>query len=507
MQCSAPNSPLLKRTTQRILEELESGRYRRDEPLPSRREWARGLNVSHFTVGRAMDLLKSRGLIESREGSYTFLSPSAGGESLSVLRKDSALGEIHLWANCKRSTRRMKQAIVRRRFQKNFGKTTPAARFFNEKFDVPFSDFLSRQLENFIQGEHPTLAEFPQTYLEFLNDYKAPGVLDSGEAGRYLDLLNDKYLEHSFVDGKCRFLPFGCSYSHLVCNAEIFRQAGLNPDAEFQSWDDFADQCERLKAIHGVEPLHVSGRGLFWLLTHWVYQADPALPARGRLPLIDWQSKSARVGMDFLLEMFFDRKLIRLVNSSNRLAQISPFLAGQVPMVLEEIMLSAAVELDQTALFTLKALPIGPNSSPFSLMNTVGWVVNANADEMARRCAGQYIFEWERWIHDGEGGATMRRQGVAPSLNSLFKDPDKDRFYSDKLPENWKRTYRDLEECGRWEASDSDLVAGALIPILQDEFQKDRPVSSETLLKHLLLAQYDAGILDRENNFHPNQKL
>lgn len=450
-----------------------------------------------------MDLLKNQGVVESTEGSYTFLK-ATGVEKFAVARATQTPGdaEISLWFNKQDTVRQIRRAIVRQRFQNEFSKEMPWTQFSEKKFNLSFSEFRARLLEGFLTENGPTLGEFPQTYLDFLDSYDVLGELAPKEAEEYLDLIDERYLEHSFVRGACRFLPFGCSYSYLVCNRELFREAGVDPDEEFKSWSDFAEKCEQLKKTYGAEALQVSENGLFWLLSQWIYQADSSLPEKGRLPLIDWQGEAARVGMKFLIEMIFERKLIRVINSC-RLAQTSPFLAGQVPIALEEIMLSVALELDQTEAFTIKAFPPGPGGSPLSLMNTVGWVADANSSIATQRRAGEYILSWEKWLHVGEGGAAMRRLGVAPSLTPLLKDPCKDRFYSEKLPSDWRRTFHSLKEYGRWEASDSDLVSRVLTPILLSKFQtEDAPPCTNTLLKHLMLAQYDAGILD----FHSNQK-
>lgn len=482
------------------MKELGSGRFGANEPLLTHRAWAKELMVSHFTVSKAMDLLKAQGIVESSEGSYTFYKgiDKERPEAKSV--KENGPAEICLWFNDQRNVRRIRQGIVRQRFQNKFSGEASKVSFVEEAFDVSFSAFRSQLLEAFLRGGRPTLGEFPQTYLSMLNSYEVLGELASPEASKYLDQIDERYLEHSFFDGKCGFLPFSCSYSYLVCNTELMRKAGLNPDDEFKSWGDFAEKCESLKRVCAVEPLHVSENGLYWLLAQWIYQADDCLPLKGRLPLIDWQSDAARAGVDFLIEMVFDRKLIR-VSGPDRLAQTSPFLAGQTPIVMEEIMLSAALELDQTDAFTLKAFPTGPNGIQLSMMNTAGWVVNANSEKAAQIHAGKYAFEWEKWIHAREGGSTMRKLGVAPGLNSLFKNPRKDQFCSNKLPKNWQKVFDQLKECGRWEASDSDLVSIALAPILLSEFRTagQRP-NPELLLKHLLLAQYDAGILSKRGD-------
>ena len=496
MASETTSSPLIERTALRIRAELQGGRFGLNQPLLTHRAWAKELAVSHSTIGKAMELLRAEGVIESSEGSYTFLKIAdsekfdpAGGD-----QPEQSPIAIQMWHNGGKTFRRMRQAIVRQRFQETFSAKRPEVRFTEKNLEIPFESFRSRILESFVQGEGPTLGQIPQTYLEFLERHSALGEIAVEENERYLDLLDERYLEHSFVGGKCQFLPFGCSFSYLACNENLMRQAGLDPSEDFESWTGFVEVCERLKKAHGVAPLHVSEVGLFWLLSQWIYQADSTLPSEGRLPLICWNSEAARIGMDFLLEMIFDRKLIH-VNRGDRVSQTSPFLAGQVPMMLDEIMLGTALELDQAKAFTLKLLPPGPNGTPLSLMNAVGWVGNPKLDNVTQTRSGEYILDWERWIHVGDGGSTMRKLGVAPNVFSLFKDASKDQFASNKLPTAWQRTFEQLKEFGRWEASNSDLVSSALTPILQAEIKIGKPQSSARVLKHLMLAQYEAGIL------------
>ena len=487
MITSPEPSPLVERTAQRIILSLKDKGHPIETPLPTNRQWAEELRVSHFTVSKAMKLLKQQGLVESTEGSYTFLKPQGaeevGGES----------PHITMWFNSNRNVRRMRQGIIRSRFQKGFAAERPGMKFSERDFNLSMTEFFTQMLAAFVQGKDPVLAEFPQTYLEFLEAQDVLSPFPREEGADYLDEIDERFLEHAMEDGQCRFLPFACTYSYLVCNRTLMRKAGLEPEEEFSSWDDLAQKCERMKTALGGEPIHVSENGLLWLLLHWIYQADEALPATGRLPLVNWQSTAARAGMDFFLEMVFDRQLVR-VNCGGKFSLSSPFLAGKVALSLEEIMLSTALELDHASDFTIKPVPPGPNGIPLSLMNTVGWTVNAHADKVAQQRAWEYILAWERWLHLGEGGEAMKRLGVAPGLFSLLKNPEKDQFSSRKIPPDWQTAFRQIRRHGRWEASDCGMMRAVQAPLLRAEVQKGHKPDPQTLLTHLMLAQHEAGI-------------
>jgi len=497
MSLEVSYSPLVERTAQRILEQLQSGRFIPEEPLPTHRAWAKELNVSHFTVSKAMEALKERDVVESSEGSYTFMRRPVSYETASVVTANSEMTDVQLslWYNGVKNVRRLRQSIVRQRFQNEFSAKNPHVQFKEARFELPFDKFRSQLLEGFLQGDGPIVGELPQTYLEFLSAHHSLGDFPvDDERARYFDALDDPFKEHVYEDGKCQFVPFSCSFSYLVCNKSLMKEAGLDPNVEFRSWSHFADVCEGLKKKHGFEPFHVSEMGLFWLLSQWIYQSMPDLPKGGRLPLIDWQSDVALKGFNFLKEMLFERKLIK-VKDIDMISQTSPFLAGKVPIVLSEIMLSSALELNHAEAFSVKLHPPGPAGHKLSLMNAAGWVMNANASPLAQRCAGEYILDWESWVHMRDGGAAMRKMGVAPSLISLFKDGRKDGFHSDKVPKAWKRTFEDAKEYGRWEASDSDFVISALRPVLRAQLRGEAAPNANEILKHFMLAQYDAGIL------------
>lgn len=484
-------TPLVERTARRIAVVLESREFGVEEPLPTRRQWAKELMVSHFTVGKAMEVLRRQGVIESTEGSYTFLK--AGNRPRHEQPHPDM--ELSLWFNTQHNVRRARQAIVRKRFQKNFVADKPGLRFSEQHFAMPMTEFFAQMFLSFVRGHGPVIAEFPQTYLDFLSSHGALATFPVEDGQDYLDLMEPRFLDHSMTGESCQFLPFVCTYSFLVCNRELMLKSGIDPEESFDSWKDFTEKSGRLRDALGVEPLHMSEENLLWLLTHWIYQADSTLPDGGRMPMVDWESEAAREGMDFLLDMVFEHRLIRVEKYNDQLSLASPLWAGRVPMALGDSMLATAVELGRASDFTIKALPSRKNGVPFSLMNVAGWTVSAQADKATQRRAWQYILAWENWLHLGEGGESMRRLGVAPGLCSLFKDPGQDRFHSGKVPEDWRRVFQEIRGVARWEAPDSGMMRQVLSPLLRSELQKNRRPDTRTLLTHLMLAQHDAGIL------------
>ena len=63
---------------QQIEQMISAGSLNSGERLPSERALAKQLGVSRTTLRRAMQLLESRGLVETRSGRGTFVSPPGG---------------------------------------------------------------------------------------------------------------------------------------------------------------------------------------------------------------------------------------------------------------------------------------------------------------------------------------------------------------------------------------------------------------------------------------------
>ncbi|MBI4025657.1 MAG: substrate-binding domain-containing protein [Verrucomicrobia bacterium] len=73
MQTREANNLFSRRICDRLAHELVRGKYSLHKPLPTHRQWAKEFGVSTFTVCNALEELKTAGIIESAEGSRTFL--------------------------------------------------------------------------------------------------------------------------------------------------------------------------------------------------------------------------------------------------------------------------------------------------------------------------------------------------------------------------------------------------------------------------------------------------
>ncbi len=91
-------------------------------------------------------------------------------------------------------------------------------------------------------------------------------VFDLYEKGKVLDLTGyvddalkeDIYpamLEAGQYDGKQLMIPCGGSSLIMWYNAELFRQAGLDPENPPKTWAELLDDCKALSAIDGITPM------------------------------------------------------------------------------------------------------------------------------------------------------------------------------------------------------------------------------------------------------------
>jgi hypothetical protein len=150
-------------------------------------------------------------------------------------------------------------------------------------------------------------------------------------------------------------------------------------------------------------------------------------------------------------------------------------------------------ELGEAERFGIAPMPSGPNGTSISLFDCGGWFLNARATPEQQAAATEYGFAWERWLHEGDGGAQMKRLGVWPSLHSIFLDPRADQFVADRLPADWRGAIETLPAHALQEAADADWQKATLGQSLEGLLGHDAPVSPEQLLYHLRVAEHECG--------------
>ena len=97
MTSAAPSSRKYQRVYSALRKEIQSGRLKKGDRLPSEAELVRTFGASRITVGRAVRDLQAAGLVERRAGSGTYVrSPQASGAlSFGLLIPD--LGETEIF--------------------------------------------------------------------------------------------------------------------------------------------------------------------------------------------------------------------------------------------------------------------------------------------------------------------------------------------------------------------------------------------------------------------------
>ena len=97
MKGAQASPPKHRQVYEALSREIQSGRLKRGDRLPSEAELVRTFGASRITVGRAVRDLQSRGLVERRAGSGTYVSAAGcpGALSFGLLIPD--LGETDIF--------------------------------------------------------------------------------------------------------------------------------------------------------------------------------------------------------------------------------------------------------------------------------------------------------------------------------------------------------------------------------------------------------------------------
>ncbi len=479
---------LAEKTSQRLLAELRSGRYAVDQPLPAVRDWARKFRVSAFTVHRALNDLKKRGIVESTEGSYTFLRAIPTEQQLAA--RPAGPVRISMWANDRKDFWKLRAAIVRQRFQSQFHQRHPHVEFDVQQVERRASEVEMMLVQSVVSGPEPTFAGTNQTCVPFLAEHGALAAID--ETDGYVSQIKPRYREAFRVNGRLLAVPTGATHTMLLYHKGLFQKAGLERPP--RDWQELADCAQRISAVDGGRPsLHVAGPGsaVLWLM-HLVCQA---LPARDgdRVSAFTWTSAAARAAIQHFVELHSTRRVLSL--HERELATLIPrCLAGEFAMLVGEWGSVAQIALmKQTDRFGIAPLPVGPNGRTISLMNCGGWFVNAHGSPEQQAAATEYAVAWEQWLHRGEGGNLMRRLGGAPRLVSVLEDPAADQFVAKELPADWQATVDQLEATALWEPVEADWKKLALGRALEELLGDDEPLSAERVMHAFDLREHEAG--------------
>ena len=491
------SSPLVERTKQRLLQEFSTGRFDPNNPLPTHRQWAKQFRVSHFIVGRAMEQLKQDGIIEARQGSYTFLRKVPAEEVRAPA--ESVIPEktrVSLWTLEQHGLRKIRQTIVRQRFQTQFCKAYPSIETREQLIEGSPADFHARLLANVVSGPEPSVARTERTSLPFLLAQGAVAPIDMAACESYLAKLHPRYLRACSRDGRLELLPMEVSYSLLLFNESLLRSVGVDTKQPPKDWEEFADACRKIRAANGGKPsFHLAGiSGLVWWLMQLTYQCLAELDSDS-LPAVDWNSPAARKAVRFFLDLYSENLIHVHTDDFSSLGSL--VLADEAAFFLDTgSMASQVALLGEGERFGIAPLPAGPNGKSLSQLNCIGWFINGHAEPAQQRASSLYALAWERWLHEGEGGQEMERLGVNGSLFSMFAEPDSDRYGTRDYPFKWRHALKEVEAHGVWEPADADAKKIALGQSLLPLLKKGQPPIVEQVLQQMRLCEFENGFHD-----------
>lgn len=490
MKVETAKLSLVERTKKSIKAELGSGRYKIGEPLPTHREWAARFRVSTFTVLRALNELKAEDIIESNEGSYTFLRKLPSSPNLTL--EHTAPSEsvtITTWVSGQHDLRKIRQAIARKRFRDVCASRLARIRVEEELMDCDPVALQSRLFESVMASPSPTFARSTQTYLPFLLENASLTPIDSFVTSDYLSRLKPRYAGVCKQGGKSWLLPNHVTYSFLLYDKAALSKAGLNPHQPPRDWEEFANACRLLSKTHQRKNSFVvaGSESLFWWLMHLVYQSADGLEG-DVAPGVGWSDPKVKTAVAFFLKLIRDDQTLG-VEPDDVSVLTRRCLDGEIPFLFGGGTANQIAELGEGERFGVMPLPTGPDGKTVSLLNCGGWFINGRATLAQQQAALRYVVEWERWLHLGNGAEQMRRLGIVPSLHSLFHAADQDLFWIRDAPLDWKRAFGLLEEHSYIEPPFADWKRVAFSEPLLRFLNANTTCSEEDVVRFLRLEE------------------
>ena len=268
--------------------------------------------------------------------------------------------------------------------------------------------------------------------------YHLPGtIFDLADKGLVLDLtsyVDDELKEDMYpammqagqYDGKQYMITCGGTSLILWYNADLFKQAGLDPDNPPKTWDEFLDACKALDKLDGVDPIGLYAKpsggetsfvyeSLFttefgdsaWDAgkNQYVYDSDAGKNAAVKT-LKFLQDVTAYAQDSFVEYGRFDvRTLLR---------------DGKVAMTFDAInMANQAPEQLESGKLRCTSIPCGSSGKNSTAVNTGGWFIPTNSKHPDE------AWTFLRYMMRTENQVAHAKYGSVPMLKSeaaTYKD-------------------------------------------------------------------------------------
>lgn len=227
--------------------------------------------------------------------------------------------------------------------------------------------------------------------------YHLPGtIFDLADKGLILDLsdylddelVNDMYpsmLEAGQYNGGQYMITCGASTITMWYNADLFTEAGLDPDNPPQTWDELLAACEALSKLDGIAPIGIYSSpaggetsflyeslftseygGSAWNGSGYVYDTEEGKDAA--IKTLQFIQDLTQYAQDSYVEYGrFDCRTL-LANGDVAIVLDAPNMANQIPDQLADGSMRCAL------------LPAGSSGVNSSAVNVGGWYIPTNCE-------------------------------------------------------------------------------------------------------------------------------
>lgn len=135
-----------------------------------------------------------------------------------------------------------------------------------------YIELLQKMAASLAAGEEPpSILIGGYALLNYVSDELDPVVINKENFGAEAKEVLDGYLDATrklaFYDGKQVGLPFALSNPVMYYNADIFKEAGLNPDKPPKTWAEIEEQGRIIKQKTGKYPIFIQN------IDNWLDQA------------------------------------------------------------------------------------------------------------------------------------------------------------------------------------------------------------------------------------------
>ena len=236
------------------------------------------------------------------------------------------------------------------------------------------------------------------------------------------DLKADMYpamMEAGQYNGKQ--LMITCAASSLIMwyNADLFEQAGLDPDNPPKTWDELLDACEALSAIDGISPMGMyaapgGGETSFFFESLFTTQiGGSAWDADNNRYLYDQEDYKADAVKTLQLIQDLTAYAQEGYVESGRFATRTLMRDGKVGMVLDLPNMANQIPdglADGT--FRAAALPCGDSGVSSTAINAGGWFIPTNCEHP------EEAWTFLRFMMETENQFAHEKYGSVPILKS-----------------------------------------------------------------------------------------